>query len=179
MGQFLSIGILTNVTIHESDIPHLLPDTVIDALGREGIDPQIYSGRSEDDRWQGDLRPEIVKSELLDFLKSIYPIINQFCRVSDESEVIDCFSSNHPDKWPDLLNEVSYYTFQIDRYGMPFYIETQSRKVKVSFTSATLKVAGKIMMESDDGMFNLFGALLQERLAQFQLSKAIRVFITG
>ena len=179
MGQFLAVGIVTKLQLHPIPSDPIDFNTLQEGLENQGIDLSIYNGQQYGETWDGQLKPSIVETELLDFLQAVYAKLQPFTKLDDSKEVINNFKSYPPESWFERLSEASFYNLQNDAYAQGRYYSIDGRRIQLRFVSAALVMGGKIFMETDNGLFDLFAAGLQAQLDSFQLSKALKVYITG
>lgn len=179
MGQFLAVGIATKLQLHPIPSDPIEFNNLQKNLENRGIDLSIYNGQQYGETWDSHLKPSIVEAELLEFLQSIYNKLQPFTRLDDSKEVINNFKSYPPESWIERLSKASFYNLQNDAYAQGRYYSIDGKRVQLRFVSTALVMGGKIFMETDNGLFDLFAAGLQAQLDSFQLSKAIRVYITG
>lgn len=179
MSEFLAIGIATKVQIHPVPSEAEAYEALQKGLAERGAGLSIYTGQVYDDVWDGQLQQEVVEAELLDFLKAVYAQLRLFTRLDDAEKVIAAFEGTPPEAWLDKLSEASFYNLQNDAYAQGRDLKIEGRDIQLRFVSAMLVMRGKIILETDGGLFDLFAAALQAQLNQFRLAEALRVYITG
>lgn len=186
MGQFLAVGITTNLSIskEKAEKEKITLDEAIQNLNQnKHFLPEIYDFTDEKGLWKWSLKQEIIEAELLDFLKALYPLLYISKKYTDYDEVLEKLSQTNASSWIELANAKSFESFQIDEYGeserLYFDEKPFQPKLTVDFTSIALAMEGKIMMEVYGGLFNFFKISLQKAFPEFQLSKALRVYISG
>jgi hypothetical protein len=180
MGQYLSIGIIKDIQIEKQKLKDTSFENLKVNFERKGYDLTIFNTEIEGDVLQGRLKTEILEKELLPFLEKVYGLLSAFTFCSDYKDVLKKVSET--EDFNALLNNASFYDFQLDKYahGDRIYIDDfRNKKVDINFNVISFKMAGKIIIESDEGLFDLFASLLRKELADFQLAKALKVYITG
>lgn len=180
MGQFLSIGIIKDLHIQKENLEEYTFDDLKPTIEKRGYHLDIFHPNIEGNQWKGTLKTEILEAELLPFLERIYSLLKDFTNLSDYLEVLE--ETKTITDVQKFLEDASFYDFQLDNYGhgSRIYVErSKNQRMDINFDALSLKMAGKILMESDEGLFSLFTSLLQQQLADFQLSKALKVYITG
>ncbi|MEM8527863.1 MAG: hypothetical protein AAGG68_24695 [Bacteroidota bacterium] len=179
MGQYLSVGILTQINIKAEELTADTLKSLKPRLSGWGFDFKIYEGDLSENSWSGKLKPAIINQELLPFLKETYTVLGKFVRLDDEKTVLEKLEEAPSEKQNDFLQEPKYYNLQLDRYADDIHMKFSNQRIRISFSAVSLFMAGKLMMESHGGLFNLFSSLLHDRLKDFSLAKALRVYITG
>lgn len=176
MGQYLSIGIITQLKINTNgtDLSEIKED-----LKERGVDLDLYEGEIDSNLWRGNLKQEIIEKELLGFTKAAYDLLRKYTRLDDDKEVIAALEKSKPEDWSGILDEATFINFQEDSYGHRSYLKIQGKNLELIFFAVSLKMVGKILMEMDSGIFNLLSTGLQKLLSDFKLARSLRVYITG
>ena len=186
MGQYLAIGIATNYKASKKEIEAISIEKVIEKMTAEiGFDASLYELEETEYSWQWNIKSDKIQSEFVPFLEYFYSVIGKFVRLDDANEVIQKLKSEQPKSLQVFLEEDSFYNFQEsysdDSYDFSFEKEGSLMKNKVSISSdvISLVMTGKIMMEETGGFFEFFEAMIHQNFNKFDLSKNIRVYITG
>lgn len=186
MGQYLAIGITTSLSISKEEATKAkisLEEALQKMQQTLNFSAEIYDFSEEKTFWLWSLKKEIWESELLNFLKTIYPQLYNNKAYTDYEEVLQTLSEKDAPKWLELAEDKSFSSFQIDDYGendrLYFYEKPFQPKISVNSKSVMLAMEGKIMMEVYGGFFKFFMLCVQKAFPNFQMSKAIRVYITG
>lgn len=186
MGQYLAIGITTRVSVSKesADKAKITFEEVLQKMQQKlHFSADIYDFSEQNGSWLWELKKEVWEAELSDFLKTIYPMLYTEKKYANYDEVLDKIYQTQSSTWLDIAKDKSFVAFQIDKYGESDYLyfdeKPFSPKVVVNYTSVALAMEGKIIMETYGGFFNFFILCFQKAFPNFQLSKAIRVYITG
>jgi hypothetical protein len=186
MGQFLALGIATRFYISKEKVEKegLTLEDVLDKMQQNlHFAPDICDFSEEKGYWNWRLKKQIWEAELLDFLKEIYPLAYTDRSYADFEEVLKKLAETPSSSWLELANDKRFESFQFDRYGESerlYFNEKPFRPtVTVGFESVILAMEGKIIMETWGMLFNFFALGFQRAFPTYQLSKAIRMYITG
>ena len=186
MGQFLAIGIATEFTVskEKAEKGKITLEDVLQKM-RQSIHftPEIYDFAEENGHWKWTLKKQVWETGLLDFLKEIYPLLYADKSSADYEDVLKKLAEKPPASWLKVAEDKSFESFQLDEYGeserLYFNEKPFQPKITVGFDSVALAMEGKISMETYGALFNFFVCCVQKSFPAFQLSKAIRVYITG
>ena len=179
MGQFLSIGICTNILISKKKLESKgfsLEDALMELSKKFNVDVFDYvESNNEYHQWK--INESLFKSEIEDFLTKIY---NDYGDAN--ITLIDKISSFQT--FENILafaENKSHENFQIDKYSNPEYIELGkfSEYIDVHTTYIGLFFAGKIFMECYGKMFSFFRNNMRQVYTKYKLSGALNVYITG
>jgi hypothetical protein len=186
MGQYLAMGIATSVAIskEKAEKEKLTLEEVIQKMQNTlYFAPEIYDFTEEKTYWVWTLKKQIWEKELLSFLKVLYPLFYTGRNSGDYVEVIEKLGKEPPATWLLLAGDKPFEAFQLDEYGEygQLYFDDKPFKpnLKVSYECIALATEGKIAMETYGQFFSFFMLCFQKAFPKFQLSKAIRVYITG
>ncbi len=181
MGQYLSIGICTNFSISKSEMKSAKTsiEEIEDALQNEGYYLPIFERQESENAWKWSLKESIFTMEMAQFVEKQLDI---FGETDDDVEQLladlkNCKSKN--DFWG-LAEQGNYECFQWDRYGESDYISMSFGKhLRINYDCIMLFSAGKISMESDGGLFQYFVRNIVIANPEFEIAKALKVYITG
>lgn len=182
MGQFLAIGITTNISIRKSEIEKAefsCNQFVEKMKASMFFQPDIYTQYEEDDYIVFNLKDEIFQSQLIDFLKAVYPVLykdsNQYYK-----PVLESLTSMEPAKWKEWAADSAESAFQDDPYGARDYLFGAFRsRIAINYHAIILSLEGKILMEQFGRQFHFFKYTMMQAFKEFSLSGALRVYITG
>jgi hypothetical protein len=178
MGQYLSIGLMKDLHLNKSENEKRSFEELKPELKEKGYDLDLFEQKKiTESYWGGELKQDILNNELLAFTEAVFTFLKKFSELSDDNQVLESLKQE-----TNLLNffdEASFYNFQNDSYGAMSYLKIEEKRVTASFTTISFIMKGKIFMEEDDGIFELLSFTLQSYLSEFQLSKALKVYITG
>ena len=186
MGQFLAIGIATNFKASKREVEAVSIEKIVEKMTAEiGFDSNLYELEETEYSWQWNLKSDKIQSEFVPFLEYFYSVLGKFVRLDDADEVIQKLKSEQPKSLQAFIDEDSFYNFQEsysnNSYDFSFEKEGSliKNKVRISSDVITLVMTGKIMMEATGGFFEFFEAMIHHNFNKFDLSKNIRVYITG
>jgi hypothetical protein len=179
MGQYLSIGIIKDIEIEKENLDDVSFEDLKSKLLNKGYDLDLFKIETQENRLSGTIKTELLENELLPFLEKTYEILSHYTFLSDYKSVLEKLKT--VTDFQAFLGNADFYDFQLDNYAQAdrIYMEQRNQKVNIYFNAVSFKMAGKIMIESSDGLFDLFTALLQKQLSDFELSKTLKVYVTG
>jgi hypothetical protein len=186
MGAYLAIGIATNYKASKREVEAVSIEKVIEKMTSEiGFDANLYEVEETESSWKWNIKSDKIQSEFVPFLEHFYGVMNKFIRLDDAEKVIQKLKSEQPKSLQAFIEDDSFYNFQEsysnDSYDFSFEKEgsLMKNKVRISSDVITLVMTGKIMMEEEGGFFEFFEAMIHQNFNTFNLSKNIRVYITG
>lgn len=187
MGQYLAMGIMTQVATSKEKArkDNIQLDTALQKMQQTfHFTPELYDFTDDANYWVWQLKHDIWEGELLPFLKEVYPILFYMQHSSTDYEgVLKKLSSEPATSWLDIAKDKRFEAFQFDEYGEDEYLYFKELNfqptLKVSIESVALAMEGKIVMEAHGQLFHFFQHCFQKTFTSFQLSKAIRFYITG
>ncbi len=186
MGQYLAMGIMTRVATskEKANKEHIQLETVLQKMQQTfHFAPELYDFTDHANYWVWELKKDIWEPELSSFLKEVYPLLYAQQSSTDCDDVLEKLSSTPASSWLQIAKEKSFEAFQFDEYGEGEYLHfkelTFQPTLKVSVESVALAMEGKIVMEVYGQLFHFFQYCFQKTFSSFQLSKAIRLYITG
>ncbi len=186
MGQYLAIGISTKLTVSTAaavKVKISIEDVLQKMQQTLHFSADIYDFSEEKGYWTWTLKKDIWEGELLHFLQTIYPLLYLNKEYTDYDEVLDKISQSQASSWLELAKNKEFTAFQIDKYGEDEYLYFEEKpfqpKLTVGLESVALAMEGKIMMETYGRFFTFFNLCFQKAFPDFQMSKAIRAYITG
>lgn len=179
MGQFLTIGIVNEIGISKEGLDAASFERLSQNLAERGFDLSLYDGKPEQNYWSGKWKQKLVEEELPDFLESAYALLGKYTRLDDSEKVLAVLENNPPGEWLEKLEEARFLNFYSDYDRQRIRFEIGGEGVEVGYRAVILKMAGKILIEDDMGLFNLLSESLQQHLQEFRLAKALRLYIAG
>jgi len=177
MGQYMSVGIIKEIEIQKENLDQYSFEDLKTQLEKQGYHLDVFNQKIKGNQLVGTLKMEIVEAELVPFLEQVYDLLKDFTSLSDYHKVIE--KAKNVTDFNAFLEEADFYDFQLDKYAHGDRIYVDRNRIKIYFTPISFKMAGKIILESDGGLFHLFTSLLQKQLSNFQLSKTLRLYTTG
>jgi hypothetical protein len=186
MGQYLAIGIATNYKASKKEVEAVSIEKIIEKMAVDiGFNANLYELEETEYSWEWNIKSDKIQSEFVPFLEHFYSVLDKFVRLDDADEVIQKLKSEQPKSLQAFIDDDSFYNFQEsysnDSYDFSFEKEgsLMKNKVRISSDVITLVMTGKIMMEATGGFFEFFEAMIHQNFNTFDLSKNIRVYITG
>ncbi|MEM0993459.1 MAG: hypothetical protein AAF847_19660 [Bacteroidota bacterium] len=179
MGQFLSIGLWNKIWITQKETKEQALNQLQNKLLPHGIDLSLYDTTTDGNTWEAHIKPVVLENELLPFLHAAYALLSQYSMLFDHEEILEALAESEPAVWHSMIHKANFYNFQEDRSGQAYYLMMDEERFRISFHAISLKMAGKIVLESGEGLLDLFTDLLRLQLKAFELSKALRVYVTG
>jgi hypothetical protein len=183
MGQYLATGLVTELRVSKKEVEQakIGMDELVDKMSiRLRFNPAIYTLQNENEYFAFYLKDEILRKELIPFLEKLYPALYNLNEYADFPAVLAKLKSIEPEHWLRIAKEKKYAAFQFDPYGMPGYLDAPfGNVIKISYCSVILSMEGKVIMDGCGGQFAFFQYCIAQAFAEFALSGATRVYITG
>jgi hypothetical protein len=180
MGQYLGIGIITEIGVKKKEVDQakLNVEQLQEKMKQQfHYVPEIYVVSGNDDYHYFKLKNEILHTQLIPLLETMYPLLYDDSAYYDE--VIQKLQTLPPSEWLQWANKKSTEAFQFDEYGMWDYLRHNHLQIAVYYDSLLLSVEGKIVMEVFGRHFNFFKYAMMQTFSKFSLAGALRVYITG
>lgn len=180
MGAFLTTSILTEFSIGKSNFHSLEGNDKKKIAYLEKI---LFNGESDlfdmsesEYGYDFKIKDEVIEKELLEFLKKFYADFHDDEEECDEI-VKKLTTITKGKEFIGLAEESRYQNYQISSYGsMSIYYKKQ--RLGISYSSITIAMEGKIMMESYGRHFSFFEKLIQNYYSRFKLSNLIQIAIS-
>ena len=185
MGQYLSIGIVTEFSIskeqmhkgkvEQTDVLHQLENTLY-------FSTAIFDKKERDDALIFTLKREVFDSELLPFLEKFYKTMYQGKDYEHAGTAIEKLKKTSPSEWVAIAASKSLYYFQKDEYANKDTIRFDIAflpRVDVHYDCILLSSEGKILMEEYGRQFHFLKFCMQEAFKEFALAGALRVYLSG
>lgn len=185
MGQYLSIGLLTRVSIDATKAAKekISLEMASKKLQKEsGLLLEHYEQTKEDDYWVWTLKKEVLAASLIPFLEEFYEAY-YIDEKSDSQDVLRALRASSLEQWLQMAEDKKFYAFQEDGYGHSNYLYFKDvdfrPSLRWSFDAIMLASAGKILMEVYNDMFEFLSHTIQHRFANSPLGGALQIYITG
>ncbi|MCI5222503.1 MAG: hypothetical protein D3924_07495 [Candidatus Electrothrix sp. AR4] len=180
MGQFLAIGLATEIGINKSEVDKA--DLTLEQLQERMQQdlhyvPDIYTATEKDGYYHILLNKEIFHTELLPFLKTFYPLL--YSKPAYYESVLDTLTEMPLPKWLQWAQGKPEEAFQFDEYGTRDYLTVNHTRISVSYDTVLLSMEGKIGMETFGRQFTFVKYAMMQTFRQFRLAGALRMYITG
>lgn len=185
MGQYLSIGIVTELSIskvqmhkgkvEQTDVLHQLENTLYFPIA-------IFDKTEQDDALIFTLKKEVFDSELLPFLEKFYKTMYREKDYEHAGTAIEELKKTSPSEWAAIAASKSLYYFQKDEYANKDTIRFDIAflpRVDVHYDCILLSSEGKILMEEYGRQFHFLKFCMQEAFKEFALAGALRVYLSG
>lgn len=186
MGQFLAIGLRISATVSKKDVEKRLDKekSVDDTLGliekRYGL-TDIYERKEKDEYYIYSLKKDVLDKEYVPFIEKFYSLRYQGGDHLDNVAAVDELK-----KLPDtsarlaLLEKKSFQTYQEGDDIDYFYpVQWRSSEIRIYSHNAILSLDGKIIMECYGSLFDFFRRSIMAQMPEFELAKALTVWIDG
>ncbi len=180
MGQFLAIGLATEIGINkaEADKADLTLTQLQERMQQDlHYAPDIYNATEKDGYYHFHLNEEILHRELLPFLKTFYPLL--YSDPAYYERVLEKLADTPPSEWLNWAQGKPEEAFQFDEYGTRDYLRVKHSDIAVSYDTVLLSMEGKIGMETFGRQFTFVNYAMMQAFQQFRLAGALRMYITG
>lgn len=183
MGQFLSIGLRLNASVKKSDVERLqklaLPvEETLARMEQKHNLSEIFDRNEKNGYYLYTLKSELLDRELLPFLEKFYAL-RYADNSHDYSKALD-FLKNQPDT-ASRLAVLDHREFQCFQAGdsADYFSPTQysTDEFRINGYNILLSVDGKIIMEYYESVFDFFRRCIAAQLSEFELSKALHVWL--
>ncbi len=178
MGQYLAIGLVTKIGVKKTEVDNALNIEQMQEKMKQQLHyvPEIYVVSSDDDFYYFTLKDDIFHTQLIPFLKTIYPLL--YDKPERYNNIIKELEKLPPSEWLQWAEEKTKEAFQFDEHGMWDYLRNNHSQIRVYYDSLLLSMEGKIVMEEFGRQFNFFKYTMMQTFRQFSLSGALRTYIT-
>ena len=180
MGQFLAIGLVTQIGVKRKEInaTHLTLEHLQERMKHEFYyAPEIYVVSEHDDVYYFKLNDDIFYTQLLPLLETLYPLL--YKNTAYDDHILQKLHTLPPSEWIPWAKGKSEEAFQFDQYGMGDSIQEKHTNIHIYYESLLLSMEGKIVMEEYGRQFNFVKYTRMHTFRQFCLSGALRIYITG
>ena len=183
MGQLLGIGLVTTLAVSQKKLQKCgvtIEECVEQMKQRFYFEPALYELSLDEDYYNWTLKTDILESQLVPFLESLYPMLYKNTHNFEETlKVLQKQTTTQ--QFLELADSKDIEEFQLNEYGESDYIyfAPSKQSIGISYTSILLSHEGKIGMEVYGRQFAFFQYCIQKAFADFSLVKALRVYISG
>ncbi len=180
MGQFLAIGLATEIGIKksEADKADLTLEQVQERMQHDlHYVPDIYTATEENGYYHFLLNEEVLHAELLLFLETFYPLL--YSTPAYYEDALKKLAGMPPAKWLQWAQGKPEEVFQFDEYGVRDYLTVNHTDICVSYDAVLLSMEGKISMETYGRQFTFMKYAMMQTFRKFRLAGALRMYITG
>ena len=182
MGQFLAIGLTTDIFVKTEEInkAKLSLDDLTKTMEKKFyFNSKIFSveNKEYDGYVHFKLKDDVLYEQLISFLNEIYPELYDDTKYY--THIIDELKNMDKEKWIDWAKTKPEEAFQFNEYGMPDYIREDFTNISINYDTIILSMEGKIMMEEYGRQFVFMKSMIVKALKDHDLAGAIRIFITG
>ena len=185
MGQYLTIGLVTKVSINKERARRkasATPEEVKDALQKAYNQGGIYALGENEDEVYLELKPEVANPEMTDFLEEFYQLRYGENDEGSKKAMDEIRTRQTLSEWLELANGHKLERFRSDSYvwvSTPFCREVWNYSLETRATQIMLSMDGKILMECFGPLFDFFTRMIRERLSKYQLANGLLVSISG
>lgn len=181
MGQYLAIGLSTNIIIQKSyakEAKISFNDLKEKMQNELYFDTKIYNIDTDEDCYYFNLKPDVLSEQLVPLLEKIYPML--YPKENFYLSIIEKLNTMKKENWIKWAKEKPAPEFQFDDNGICEYLYGHfNNRVPVYYKTILLSLSGKIIMEAYKDIFIFFKRLLVNQFKNYSLSSAFRVYIAG
>lgn len=183
MGQFLCIGIYTQIRASRKDAEcqyHGIEECRENIVKSKGLDESLYDFHEDDESIYYTLKSEVLEHDIDALTKRFFEMRYGMGDKYDSKAALEALEQCHSSQ--DVMTLVQRKRFQCFQEGFTYDYVTATRTIGgmlVSIKSIILCMDGKIIMECYGELFGFFTRLIQEKLSDIPLSKALHVYIDG
>lgn len=185
MGQYLTIGLVTKVSIDKERAMRMAsatPEEVKDALQKSYNGSGIYELFEDEHAVCLKLKPEVANPEMAAFVEDFYQLrygaeTDRWKEAMEEIRLRQTLP-----EWLELAEDKHLDMFQLDGFvwvATPYCREVWRHMLETSATQIILSLDGKILMECFGSMCGFFTRIIRERLSKYQLANGLLVSISG
>ena len=185
MGQYLAIGLRIRAAISKKDVEKHLKneksaDDILRQIEKEYRLEDIYERKENDDYYVYSLKNDILDKEYVPCIEKFYALRYEGYSHAN-ADVIEKLK-----ELPDmsarlaLLEDRSFQDYQEGDNVDYFYPDRwSSSAIRINNYNAILSIDGKIIMEYYESVFNFFRRCIAAQMYEFELAKALMVWIDG
>ncbi len=180
MGQFLAIGLATEIGVNksEADKADLSLQQLQEHMQRDlHYVPDLYTASEEDGYYHFLLNEDVFHEELLSFLKTFYPLL--YSKPAYYEDVLEKLADMPSSEWLKWAQGKPEEAFQFDEYGTRDYLSVNHTDIRISYDAVLLSMEGKVVMETFGRQFTFVKYAMMQTFRQFRLAGALRMYITG
>ena len=186
MGQFMAMGIAYRIRTSLDDLhsKKISNEELQQEMERTLLfDMKLYDETKTDKSLVFTLKNQVLESDLIPFLESLYPIIYKEQKDAECHDLLQQLRSTPPAEWLDLAEEKDYEAFQYDEYAESRYIEFSKPfcpDIRLDFKYVMLHCGyGKIITEGLYDFTDFFKHCINETFKEHPIAKSMQVYITG
>ena len=180
MGEFLAIGIVSKIGVKKQHVnkTKITVEQLQEKMRQElGFVPEIYELNEEEDFYYFQLKDAVLHSQLIPFLKTIYPLL--YDNPVYYESVLTKLETLPPSQWLEWAKTKPEEAFQFDEYGTRDYLKEGFSDITIYYDSMLISMEGTIVMECYGRQFRFFKQAMVQAFQPFTLAGALRVYITG
>lgn len=183
MGQFLCIGIYTQIGASRKAVSsqyHNIDECRENIVKVEGLDEKLYDFHEDEEGISYTLKSNVLERDIVALTKRFYEMRYDFADKCDSDAALAALEQCHNSQVVmELAQRKSFQCFQAGFTYDYVYAPRSIGGMLVNIQSIVLSLDGKIIMECYGQLFRFFTRLIQEKLADIPLSKALHVYIDG
>ncbi len=183
MGQYLATGIVLKCSTEKANLEKykITKDELIEEMQKQiYFAPEIYDLTEENEYYKFKLKTEIFENQLIPFLEQYYTLY--YKNSNDYKQTLEKLKNSKAQHWFEIADQKSEQAFQIDKYGhndVVYFKKDFLPEAEIYSTQILLTIEGKIIMETYGEHFNFFKYCLIKAFPDFEMAKAVRMYITG
>jgi len=185
MGQYLAIGLKIKTAVGKKEVSKHLDkmalEDIFEEIEKEYHLEDIYVRQETEDNYVYTLDEKLLDKELVPFLEKFYQLRYQDGENYDAPDVLEKLKGI-PDTASRLalLNKKCFQTYQIGTDHDYHRVNgSWIHKVPILESLAILSLDGKILMECYYDVFQFLRRCIIAQMPEFQLSKALNIWIDG
>ena len=183
MGQYLALGLTHRIaaSIEEIRKAKITNEELCQEMQQSfSVGMELYDEKETDTNLVFSLKNEIMETDLISFLKELYPLVYDAEAMKEYEDVLKTLHSTPPTKWMAAANQKSNFAFQIDDYIRIIRLSKPFRpEIRLKFSSVILKLGyGKIVTEGISDFAYLFNHCFHETFKKHRIAKAVRAYLT-
>lgn len=183
MGQYLCIGIYTQIRASRKAAEsqyHNIDECHENIVRDKGLDENLYEFHKGDEDIYYTLKSDILERDIVALTKRFYEMRYEVGNKYDSEAALQALEKCKNSQ--EVMALVQSKGFQCFQEGFTYDYVTATRSIGgmlIDVRSIIQSMDGKIIMECYGGLFRFFTRLIQEKLADIPLSKALHVYIDG
>lgn len=183
MGQFLCIGIYTQIRASRKAAEsqyHSIDECRENIVKSKGLDESLYDFHEDEENIYYTLKSDILGRDIVALTKRFYEMRYGVGDKYDSAAALEALEKCQNGQ--DVMALLQRKCFQCFQNGCTYDYVTATRSIGgmlIDVRSIILSIDGKIIMECYGELFSFFTRLIQEKLSDIPLSKALHVYIDG
>lgn len=177
MGQYLATGLTVSLLVKKDnkDVELSQINAAISSL----YPLELFTEKDQEQYFCWYVNPSLLEDRFSEFIRAYLTLYR------DSSEKIDKLitaldSSQSIDEMVTMAQNKSFYNFQWDEYGHPFYIPLPfGRRLELLHTDIILTMDGKIVTEGINQFLALTTSCLRQTFAQYPAAAVLNAYLTG